>query len=171
MIENVNPGDVGRWSIRPNQLSSSKGWCNFTLHIRHQQVPVIENPPIGPSEGNHQIGLIPTFTNVRYMERVRFANHSVGNTVSFHCPAKGTLFFIHVLILIYQGFPKPKIQWFKNGSQISRHHSNLHKWTLTLQYVGRRDSGNYTCLIFNRLGQVNFTYHLSVQGIIKMKTI
>jgi hypothetical protein len=37
-------------------------------------------------------------------------------------------------------------------------------WTLRLPDLQQTDSGQYTCVIRNRLGSINFTYHIEVIG-------
>lgn len=65
------------------------------------------------------------------------------------------------------GNPTPNITWFKNdGTPIVRSYGqpSYGKWSLLLEELTKSDDGNYTCVICNRLGCINHTQSLLVQG-------
>ncbi|KAK3580098.1 hypothetical protein CHS0354_005156 [Potamilus streckersoni] len=66
------------------------------------------------------------------------------------------------------GKPTPHIQWVKNGVLDME---SQQKWTLKLQKLKEDDSGNYTCIVSNRFGIINYTYTLEVVAKITSKPV
>lgn len=74
---------------------------------------------------------------------------AVGQSVRLKCLAKG--------------MPEPSITWSKDGETLSRV-GDMRHWTLVLQDLQLKDAGNYTCLVCNTMGCVNFTTQLRMRG-------
>ncbi|CAI9727470.1 myoblast growth factor receptor egl-15-like [Octopus vulgaris] len=63
------------------------------------------------------------------------------------------------------GIPKPNITWTRDGDDIKRIPNlkvKFQKYTLTVQNVRMKDSGNYTCRVSNNLGTLSFTFNVIV---------
>ncbi|XP_052826906.1 fibroblast growth factor receptor-like 1 [Octopus bimaculoides] len=64
------------------------------------------------------------------------------------------------------GIPKPNITWTREGVDIKRIPNlkvKFQKYTLAVQNVRMKDSGNYTCRVFNNLGTLSFTFDVVVR--------
>jgi hypothetical protein len=74
----------------------------------------------------------------------------------------------HMLNLKCQagGHPTPNITWYKNGSLPKRQLGEIRyqHWALILEDVVTDDTGNYTCIVCNELGCINYTYNVEVVG-------
>jgi hypothetical protein len=62
------------------------------------------------------------------------------------------------------GHPTPNITWYKNGSLPKRQLGEIRyqHWALILEDVVTDDTGNYTCIVCNELGCINYTYNVEV---------
>ncbi|XP_070207619.1 fibroblast growth factor receptor 4-like isoform X2 [Littorina saxatilis] len=63
------------------------------------------------------------------------------------------------------GRPRPKVKWIKDGEPIrvkKNKKYNKSKWKLQVDKVTPGDNGNYTCLIENSVGQLEWTFTLRV---------
>ncbi|XP_048876758.1 fibroblast growth factor receptor 1b isoform X2 [Brienomyrus brachyistius] len=75
-------------------------------------------------------------------------------TVRFRCQASGN--------------PNPMLKWFKNGKEFKRDQRiggfkvRDHMWTIIMESVVPSDKGNYTCVVENKYGSINYTYQLDV---------
>lgn len=70
-----------------------------------------------------------------------------------------------------KGDPEPKIEWQKNEEVITKDFKRTHgeakingKGVLSMEDLVPSDSGNYTCIVFNEYGSINFTTKLEVNG-------
>lgn len=91
----------------------------------------------------------------RFINPDRFARlHAKpsGNMIRMKCPAEGT--------------PMPNITWTKDNQPIVRNMGvvSLRKWSIVLEELVPKDSGNYTCTVCNYKGCINFTMVLNVKG-------
>lgn len=64
------------------------------------------------------------------------------------------------------GNPIPNITWYKNDQQPNRSVREIryHHWKMVLEDLTLEDTANYTCVVCNELGCINFTYTLHVLG-------
>lgn len=78
-------------------------------------------------------------------------NHTraIGEGIRIKCPVEGN--------------PTPNITWMKDGETMQRPVESKH-WTLIVQDLTLKDTGNYTCVICNVHGCVNFTTYLRIKG-------
>lgn len=62
------------------------------------------------------------------------------------------------------GHPTPNITWLKDGKPPKRHLGELkyNHWSLTLEDLVTDDKGNYTCVVCNIAGCIDFTYRVDV---------
>ncbi|KAK6481904.1 fibroblast growth factor receptor 2 isoform X2 [Huso huso] len=95
----------------------------------------------------------PYWTNLEKMEKKLHAVPAA-NTVKFRCSAGGN--------------PKPALRWLKNGRDFKQEHRiggfkvRPQHWSLIMESVVPSDKGNYTCIVQNKYGSINHTYHLDV---------
>ncbi|XP_046879079.1 neuregulin 2b [Hypomesus transpacificus] len=66
------------------------------------------------------------------------------------------------------GNPSPSFRWFKDGRELQRGRdlkikTNKKNSKVQISRVRLEDSGNYTCVVENTLGQENFTSYITVQ--------
>lgn len=92
----------------------------------------------------------PRFTSPEKMKRQKIIR-PVNSSLRLRCKATGN--------------PRPQISWMKDHQELySRDSGRRSSWTLRLSDLQQMDSGLYTCVVWNRLGSVNFTYHIEVIG-------
>ncbi|XP_011056072.1 PREDICTED: fibroblast growth factor receptor homolog 1-like isoform X1 [Acromyrmex echinatior] len=62
------------------------------------------------------------------------------------------------------GNPRPNITWLKNNEEPKRDIGSVSKtkWTLRLEDLVTKDSGNYTCIVCNYLGCINYTFKVDI---------
>ncbi|XP_011254079.1 fibroblast growth factor receptor homolog 1 isoform X1 [Camponotus floridanus] len=62
------------------------------------------------------------------------------------------------------GNPRPNITWLKNNEEPRRDLGTAirTKWSLRLEDLVTKDSGNYTCIVCNHLGCINYTYKVDI---------
>lgn len=75
-----------------------------------------------------------------------------GSTMRLRCPSTGN--------------PRPNITWLKNNEEPRRDLGTAirTKWTLRLEDLVTKDSGNYTCIVCNHLGCINHTFKVDIIG-------
>lgn len=64
------------------------------------------------------------------------------------------------------GNPEPNITWTKDGSAPDRNLGSIRsgRWSLILEDLVVSDSGNYTCIVCNLCGCINFTFKVDIIG-------
>lgn len=79
-----------------------------------------------------------------------------GSTMRLRCPSTGN--------------PRPNITWLKNNEEPRRDLGTAirTKWTLRLEDLVTKDSGNYTCIVCNHLGCINHTFKVDIIGEFEM---
>ncbi|PNF41482.1 hypothetical protein B7P43_G13295, partial [Cryptotermes secundus] len=90
----------------------------------------------------------PRFTKPGNMNRM--IAKPAGNMLRLKCPAEGN--------------PEPNITWTKDGAPPYRHLYSIRngRWSLILEDLVVSDSGNYTCIVCNLCGCINFTYKVDI---------
>ncbi|XP_046386812.1 fibroblast growth factor receptor homolog 1-like isoform X2 [Ischnura elegans] len=73
-----------------------------------------------------------------------------GNMLKLKCPADGN--------------PSPNVTWYKNGKYLDRQLGLIetNRWSIVLEELVKSDSGNYTCLVCNALGCIDFTFYVEI---------
>lgn len=92
----------------------------------------------------------PRFVNPAKMENA-IKVQPTGSSVRLDCRAMGV--------------PEPRVTWFKDGQPLTfaaSNRENGQRYTLLLTKLARNDSGEYTCVVANRLGSVQWTYTVEV---------
>lgn len=83
-----------------------------------------------------------------------------GRSLTLECPANG--------------HPKPTISWTRDGRDV-KSISNLkikqQRFNLVFTTIRSKDAGNYTCLVGNSLGNLNFTYTVEITKVKMLKVI
>ncbi|XP_005094335.2 fibroblast growth factor receptor 1-A [Aplysia californica] len=89
-------------------------------------------------------------------KNTRFETIHEGKDLAFDCKA--------------QGRPKPSVTWLKDGNPLmADDRTEIKKaGVLKLKSVTTQNSGNYTCMVSNNHGQLEWTFHLDVQGEVKI---
>ena len=106
-----------------------------------------------PSNGEYK----PSWMKPERMQKKLHAEPA-GNTVKFQCRV--------------QGVPSPIVTWYKNGvrinkeDRISGYKIKNNGQLIILETVIPSDDGMYMCKATNKLGSINHTYELDVQGMI-----
>lgn len=93
----------------------------------------------------------PYFVNPKKMPRLEVK--PAGNMVNLKCKAGG--------------FPTPNITWWKNDKTPPKRQLGeirYQHWGMALEDLVTDDTGNYTCVVCNELGCINFTYSVEVIG-------
>ncbi|CAB3373127.1 Hypothetical predicted protein [Cloeon dipterum] len=90
----------------------------------------------------------PTFHKPERMHMAQVK--PAGNTLRLNCKGEGN--------------PTPNITWYKDGAVPERALGGIQygQWTMKLQDLITADSGNYTCVLCNQLGCINYTFRLDV---------
>lgn len=80
----------------------------------------------------------------------RFESEHEGKTVRLDCRAKGT--------------PEPKVTWFKDGQKLDKGSDrvDINKFKLSLNSLVAEDKGNYTCVVSNSEGSLEWTFFVDV---------
>ena len=63
------------------------------------------------------------------------------------------------------GDPKPNITWFRNGDPVvPTRDMVVYNYTLKLNKLLPKHSGNYSCLVTNNRGSINHTFTVRIEG-------
>ncbi|XP_062855381.1 fibroblast growth factor receptor 1-A [Trichomycterus rosablanca] len=105
------------------------------------------------SNSQEMLPMVPVWAHPDKMEKKLHAVPA-SKTVKFRCSANGN--------------PTPTLKWLKNGKEFKRDQRiggfkvREHLWSIIMESVVPSDKGNYTCLVENKYGSINHTYHLDV---------
>ncbi|GFS20421.1 fibroblast growth factor receptor-like 1 [Elysia marginata] len=140
--------------------------CNYTVVVKDEENQVFQ-------EGNRQFkltenvdiqrqGAKPYFENLQKMQEEQKMIKPKDSSISLSCRVDGN--------------PRPEVHWLRN-SQPLEESQQLNKMVrlrnnqavLRLSNLSDKDEGTYTCIASNTLGQINFTYSLTVVGEISAK--
>lgn len=92
----------------------------------------------------------PKFTKPDQMHKI--CVKPAGNMIKLKCPAEGN--------------PFPNITWTKDGLPPTRHLGTIRysRWSIVLEDLVTDDAGNYTCIVCNTEGCIDFTFNVDVMG-------
>ncbi|BFY97620.1 hypothetical protein BsWGS_00660 [Bradybaena similaris] len=105
-----------------------------------------------PNEDLNKEGSVPHFDELEKMRESVNVVKPTGSTIRLSCQASGN--------------PVPDVHWMKNSVPYAQKRPHQ---TLKLHEIREEDSGDYTCIASNRLGEVNFTFHVQVIDEIRHK--
>lgn len=85
---------------------------------------------------------------------------------------EGAIYYIVILfvslVLLFTGIPIPDIKWFKDGNQMELDYNKYieedEQWSFIIPNIGRKDAGNYTCVVKNQYGTITHTCNVQVYG-------
>ncbi|XP_055933516.1 fibroblast growth factor receptor 4-like [Argiope bruennichi] len=62
-----------------------------------------------------------------------------------------------------EGFPLPKIIWYKDGSLLQENKDvHINTWSLKIENIAESDTGEYMCVVLNSEGAINFNFTVEV---------
>ncbi|KAL5021366.1 hypothetical protein ScPMuIL_000521 [Solemya velum] len=162
-IKEVQIEDAGRYVCKATNGFGSIN-VNYSLIVIDESSGMVKQDnnlyPQTPDEDLTKEGAPPNFFQPQKMKRNEI-NRPVGSSVRLKCRSSGN--------------PRPHLTWVKGVHVLAdeREDGQQHKprWTLKLNNLKENDSGQYTCIVSNRLGSINFTYNLEVIEKIKTKPV
>ncbi|XP_039283347.1 fibroblast growth factor receptor homolog 1 isoform X3 [Nilaparvata lugens] len=152
ILEDVSPDDKGWYSCLVN---SSKGtefhsaWLQVNSDLDFDETTGSERRTVGSLNSTEKL-TPPRFTARKQMHRI--VAKPAGNMFRLKCPSEGN--------------PYPNITWLKNGQPPERALGNIlyRQWSITLEDLVTTDSGNYTCIVCNSLGCIDFSFQVDIIG-------
>ncbi|KAK3784885.1 hypothetical protein RRG08_056840 [Elysia crispata] len=164
-IRPVQMNDAGVYTcIATNGFGHAS--CNYTVVVKDEENQVYQ-------EGKRQFkltenvdiqrqGAKPHFENLQRMQEDKNMIKPKDSSISLACRVDGN--------------PRPEVHWLMNGQpiqEVQRQNKMVklrnNQAVLRLSNLSDKDEGSYTCVAENTLGQVNFTYTLTVVGEISAK--
>ncbi|CAH1393820.1 unnamed protein product [Nezara viridula] len=141
-IRNVQTSDEGWYTclvITQQRKNISSAWLEVTEE---------ERKLAGSFNDSKQVAK-PVFTKPDKMHKV--VAKPAGNTLRLKCPAEGN--------------PAPNITWTRDGMTPKRNLGSVQyrQWSITLEDVIPSDSGNYTCIVCNLYGCIDFSFKVLIQ--------
>ncbi|KAK6635683.1 hypothetical protein RUM44_000937 [Polyplax serrata] len=99
----------------------------------------------------------PKFTKPDQMHKI--CVKPAGNMIKLKCPAEGN--------------PFPNITWTKDGLPPTRHLGTIRysRWSIVLEDLVTDDAGNYTCIVCNTEGCIDFTFNVDVMEVVHHRPI
>ncbi|KAF4517186.1 hypothetical protein B566_EDAN005618 [Ephemera danica] len=119
-----------------------------------QDTTEVEDPP--ERNPDEKTGTVDETEELRapYFPKLDKMHRSVirpgGNMIRLKCNAEGN--------------PEPNITWYKDWVPPVRQLGTFQygRWSMVLEDIVTSDSGNYTCVVCNEYGCINFTYKVEV---------
>ncbi|KAH9524926.1 Fibroblast growth factor receptor-like 1 [Bulinus truncatus] len=147
-IREIEKSDAGLYTcIATNGFGSVN--VNYTFIVIDDDKQVFyegdKEYQITPDEDLNKDGSVPYFEDLDMMRKSMNYEKPVRSTIKLTCKADGN--------------PKPEFFWLKNAQPLPHAPKRSH---LKLTELTQADSGTYTCVARNRLGQVNFTYSVQI---------
>ncbi|CAL1546048.1 unnamed protein product [Lymnaea stagnalis] len=147
-IKDIEKGDAGLYTcIATNGFGSLS--VNYTFIVLDETKGVFyegdKEYKVTADEDLNKDGSIPYFEDLEQMKKSMTLEKPVRSRIRLSCKADGN--------------PKPEISWLKNAQPFPQKHYHP---VLKISDVTIAESGAYTCVAKNRLGQVNFTYNVQV---------
>ncbi|XP_061185350.1 fibroblast growth factor receptor-like 1 [Saccostrea echinata] len=151
-IKQIEVENAGRYVCKAtNGFGSIR--VNYTLIVVDEEKDVVSVDGTQVYAKSHEEdltkeGASPRFTNPEKMKRQKITR-PVNSSLRLRCKATGN--------------PRPQITWMKDNHELYQHDGGRKSsWILRLPDLQQTDSGHYTCVVRNRLGSINFTYHIEV---------
>ncbi|CAL1527375.1 unnamed protein product [Lymnaea stagnalis] len=153
IINKAQREDSGNYSCHvSNQYGHD--WINFTVLVlplkemdEHLKVETSTKYLDGRNNADKE--------KLGWSDKMNFIKLKIGQATSFialECHAKGK--------------PEPTLRWLRNGESFLENKTGgrftLSKFRLTIADLVLNDAGNYTCIVANPHGQLNWTYTLEV---------
>ncbi|XP_022080757.1 fibroblast growth factor receptor-like 1 [Acanthaster planci] len=151
-IKNVEMADAGQYICRATNGFGSVS-LNYTLTVveDRRNLGRVKNSerPEAPTGSKPPTGTKPKFSQPSKMRKKKFVC-PLNSSVKLKCAATG--------------YPKPQVLWMRNGVTLTEEELEEQRasFTLKLKSLKASDSGDYTCVVFNRNGQINATYSVEV---------
>ncbi|XP_026536956.1 fibroblast growth factor receptor 1 isoform X1 [Notechis scutatus] len=159
-VRDAVPEDSGLYACMTNSPSGSKT-TYFSVNVSDALPSAEDDDDDDDSSSEEKEAdnskpnqVIPPYWT--YPEKMEKKLHAVpaAKTVKFRCPSSGT--------------PTPSLRWLKNGREFRPDHRiggykvRHQTWSIIMDSVVPSDKGNYTCIVENKYGTINHTYHLDV---------
>lgn len=144
-IDNVQPQDAGNYWCYAELIGEDGETVgvrkNFTLEV---SVPTGTN-----IHSTNTTGALQWKDKRDKQNSFKKVAFPAGSSIELKCPAKGD--------------PVPNITWFKDGS-LFEDSARLKKknFTFKLSEISTKDSGNYSCIVQNSVGILQWTYRVEV---------
>ncbi|XP_060573437.1 fibroblast growth factor receptor 2-like isoform X2 [Ruditapes philippinarum] len=151
-VSNLKKSDGGQYSCKASNVHGVI-WGNFTLQVVNNEDEVKAPEWYEYTDENDRefddLRGPPEFK--KRLNQVRFLARAATSSVEFDCD-----------VLAY---PTAKINWWKNGIPVKEKLGKFifDGYKLTVKSLTLDDKGNYTCVVQNEYGSVNWTTKLAVQ--------
>ncbi|RZF43116.1 hypothetical protein LSTR_LSTR001294 [Laodelphax striatellus] len=150
ILEDVSPDDKGWYSCLVNSTKGTEfhsAWLQVNTDLDFDETTGSERRTVGSLNSTEKL-TPPRFTARKQMHRI--VAKPAGNMFRLKCPSEGN--------------PYPNITWLKNGHPPERTLGNIlyRQWSITLEDLVTTDSGNYTCIVCNILGCIDFSFQVDI---------
>jgi len=85
------------------------------------------------------------------MQSTRQVSLVVGDSARLRCEARGS--------------PAPEVVWYKDDAILEVTARLRVTWSLRLDHVTVEDAGVYTCVVYNHVATISFSYNVTVKRI------
>ncbi|CAI9737500.1 fibroblast growth factor receptor-like 1 [Octopus vulgaris] len=150
-IKDVEIEDSGLYTCKATNSFGSVQF-NFTLTVIPEKKEGTQQNNLYPHQLDPTGATEPRFLHLRKMKK-KAIPRPAGSSIWFRCRASGN--------------PRPEIQWLKDGQMwtsdnMGNYQDSRPCWTLKIDDLRQEDSGQYTCVVTNIHGTINYTYSLEV---------
>ncbi|XP_029645257.1 fibroblast growth factor receptor-like 1 [Octopus sinensis] len=150
-IKDVEIEDSGLYTCKATNGFGSVQ-LNFTLTVIPEKKESSQQNNLYPHQLDPTGATEPRFLHLSKMKK-KSIPRPVGSSIRFRCRASGN--------------PRPEIQWLKDGQMwtsdnMGNYQDSRLRWTLKIDDLRQEDSGQYTCVVTNIHGTINYTYSLEV---------